>query len=635
MRMDTPSPFRLDLGRALSALNRDWITPEQFRAILHCEPGDGSRLEEWQREGVLDASQLAELYGSTVLLADKEGIERMESARIAEQRSHEPLKKGDWIAARYRILEIFKGGFGRVYLCEAKTEERYSRGNSLVALKTLLRKHLASQEALDLFYSEAAHWISLGSHPNIVLAYGVEEHQRLPFLVMECIEGARSLHQEIHEGRMNWLRGLWVALDVARGLAFAEKTLGLVHGDLKPLNLMLTPEGTVKITDFGLSVRRQTGGAGDETVMAGTPGFMAPEMYLESPGRTPSTDVYAFGVTIFESVTGRRPFPDDEPWLNRTESPTDPRKHAPDLPGAFAEFILSCLDSQPRKRPADFQTISGDLERLHQSLIGSAPPPAHEPDAPARTDALVNRSVSWLNLGRLEEAGMAAREALRISDDHWKAHCTLGIVQMKQGDLAGALASFETAHACSRSQVPPMVNAALASHESGDGERADHWLREALQRCRDKGAFAELDPVSHLLVERPTGEDPLHLLDRIVSEDPGAVITWNNRAVLLRRHGRHAEALESADRAIAINPVHAKAWSNRATALAELGRFSDAIRAAEEALGLDPRLAGAYAAKASALAQLDRLAEARRCIVNGLAILPGNPLLLRAEAMFR
>lgn len=632
--MDSPRSDRLEPARALVALRRGWISPEQFRELLRCDPADGSQLERLQREGAIPAERLAEVYGSTVLLAPKATIERLGEACIEEAASGEILRKGDWIAARYHILDILNGGFGRVYICEARTGETYLRGDSRVALKTPLRRHLTGPGALDAFHTEAAQWIALGAHPNIVLAYGVEEHLRLPFLVMEYVGGARSLHHEIQAGRMNWLRALWIAVDVARGLAYAERRLGLVHGDLKPLNLLLTPSGSVKITDFGLSLSGALAAEQEEGTLAGTPGYLAPEMYFEAPQRTARTDVYAFGVTLFEAVTGRQPFPNDQPALNRMLPPPDPRRADPGLPAPFADLILACLARDPEARPAGFQELVPALEALHLRLQGTPPPPSAEPDAPAQADALANLAGSWMNLDRLEQAEDAARQALRLEPGHWKAQCALGNVRMRRGDAPGALASFESAHRSAPEEMVPLLNAALAAREAGDERRATAWLERAVRRCRERGRYAELDAASLLLVERRPADEALDLLDRILAEDPAAAMTLNNRAILLRRQGRPGEALASAEQALAINPIYAKAWSNRATALVELGRFPEAIESAGRALELDPRLAGAYAARATALAQLGRLADARACIRNGLQILPGNPLLLRAESMF-
>lgn len=625
----TPLPG-LDLGRALVALNRGWITPERFRDLARRDPAGGSILEGLR----LEPARLAELYGSTVLLAKPETLSRLAEAAAAPPEGAEALAPGDWIAGRYRILDVLQGGFGRVLICEARTGEAYARGNTRVALKTPLRRRLTGPAALDSFHREAAQWIALGAHPNLVLAYGLEEHHRLPFLVLEYVEGACSLHEEIQAGRMNWLRALWVAVDTARGLAYAERRAGLVHGDLKPLNLLLTPEGSVKVADFGLSLSRALAEAQDGETLAGTVGYLAPEMYFEDPRRTARTDVYAFGATLFEAVTGRQPFPPDQPWLNRTQAPPDPRRADPALPVPFADLILACLARDPGDRPGGFRELVPALEALHLRLQGTAPPPSPEPDAPAQADALANLASSWTNLGRLKEAEEAARKALRLDPGHWKAHCALGEARLRLGDPGGALASFEAAHRAAPEEVIPLLNAALAAREGGDARRAADWLVRGLRRCEATGRYAELDPASLLLVEHLEPGTALALLDRILEENPAAAITWNNRAILLRRMGHPDQAAASAGRALAINPLYAKAWSNRATALVELGRLDEGLEAAGRALELDPRLAGAYAAKAAALTGLDRREDARACLRNGLRLLPGNPLLLRAQQAY-
>ncbi len=618
----------VDLGRALVALHRGWITPERFRALARREPREGEALESLP----LTPSQAAELRGSTVLLASTDALVRLSEA--SAQEDPELPGPGAWIAGRYRILEVHRGGFGRVCICEARPAEAYARGNARVALKTPLHHRLVGPEALEAFRREAAQWIALGAHPNLVLAYGVEEHQRLPFLVMECVEGACSLHQEIQAGRMNWLRALWIGVDVARGLAYAERQLDLVHGDLKPLNLLLTPEGSVKITDFGLSLSRALASEAGGTALAGTLGYLAPEMYDDHPQRTHRTDVYAFGTTLFEAVTGRLPFPEDRPWMNRVQAPPAPRDWDPDLPAPFADLILGCLARDPEARPAGFLELVPALEALHHRLQGTAPPFSPAPDAPARADGLANLASSWIHLDRLDAAEEAARQALRLDPGHWKALCALGSVCLRRGDGPGALARFAAAHREAPEEVVPLANAALAAWESGDAAASARWLEEALLRCLARDRFAELEAVSLLLVEQAEPAQALALMDRILEEDPAAVMTWNNRAILLRRLGHPDAALESTARALAVNPLYAKAWSNRATALVELDRLEEALEASGRALELDPRLAGAYAARTAALAGLERWPEARACLRDGLRILPGNPLLLRAEQAY-
>jgi tetratricopeptide (TPR) repeat protein len=112
------------------------------------------------------------------------------------------------------------------------------------------------------------------------------------------------------------------------------------------------------------------------------------------------------------------------------------------------------------------------------------------------------------------------------------------------------------------------------------------------------------------------------------------VAAWNHLAIALRRSGDLEEALECATRTIQINPRYAKGWANRANALLQLQRFDEALASAERALKFDEKTAGAWAAKAAALGARDRMEEGRDCLLKGLEILPGNPLLLRALQQF-
>jgi len=161
-----------------------------------------------------------------------------------------PFRAGDIIGGQYEVQTLHRGGFGVVYICRQLGPAQYARSGNLVALKTPLRQHLGSPELREMFIEEAAHCVALGPHPNLVLTYGVTEYNRLPFLVMEYIPEARSLQGEIIAGKTDWTTTLPAALGIARGLAFAK----LVHGDLKPVNILLGADGAAKVADFGLSV---------------------------------------------------------------------------------------------------------------------------------------------------------------------------------------------------------------------------------------------------------------------------------------------------------------------------------------------------------------------------------------------
>lgn len=567
---------------------------------------------------------LAHLFASAVLPGHEAA--RAQLQRDCELIEQAPFQPGETIGDRYRVEKILRGGFGLVYIGRYLGSEQFTRSGNLVALKTPLPRHLANPELREMFLAEAAHCVALPPHPNLVLAYGVEEHNRLPYLVLEYIPGARSLQDEIIAGTTDWRSTLRVGLGMARGLAFA----GLVHGDLKPINLLLGPDGAAKVADFGLALTPDD--TADNMLLAGTRGFFAPEMLSGRPARTVATDLYACGVVLYISATRCFPFPLEESELNVVQPAPDPREIAADIPPAFATLILRCLERDPARRPADFAALAAELTRLHRTLLGAEPVTDPAPDAPDRAAALVNAAQSWINLGRLDQAKTAAKQALQLDRENWKAHSALGLVLQAAQDLPAALASFTAAHEFAPDALEPVVSAAQAADALGRREDARRWLRLALKCCAKVGRFAALDGCTQLALELLEEKEAYDLIHRILTENPKAAITWNNRAILMRRIGAFPQALESAEQALALNPTYAKAHVQKANALLELRRFAEALESAEHALALDNKLAGAHSAKFSALAMLGRLAEARACVERGLALLPGNELLLRARA---
>ena len=609
--MAAADPASDELRDALRDLRRGTIDAATARAVIaRRKPGN-----------------LAALFGSA-LLPRREAAVLAALRRECELLERAPFQPGETIAGRYEVRSLHRGGFGLVYVCRQLGPEQYARSGNLVALKTPLPRHLASPELREMFLAEAAHCVALGPHPNLVLAYGLAEHDRLPYLVLEYIPRARSLQDEIIRGATGWRTALRAGLGVARGLAFA----GLVHGDLKPANLLLGPDGAAKVADFGLALPPDE--SPDEAVLAGTPGFLAPEMLAGRPGRTIATDVYAYGVVLYLGATRHFPFPPDAPALALTARAPDPRGIDPAIPPEVARLILLCLERDPARRPGSFGALAAELAELHRRLLGTEPSADPAPDAPTRADALVNAAQSWVNLGRFADARAAATRALRLAPDNWKAHHALGLALLAENELSSALASFNAAHEFAPAALEPVANAAQAAAGLGRTDDARRWFKLAVGLGGGEQGFAALDGCSQLAIELLPPAEALGILDRILAENPRAAMTWNNRAALMRRMKEPGQALNSAERALALNPTYAKAYVQKANALVELRRFDEALDAADRSLALDDTLAGAYAAKATALAQLGRLPEARASIREGLRRLPANPLLLRAREVF-
>lgn len=595
----------LEFLRAQEALRRKWINRDQLSQCLH-ERGTARGLVELLRQkGWIDSHQVRQLLESTI-----------HTPVDAPSENEEVLAVGDTIAGRYLVDAVKQGGFGRVYLCRTTTGES-------AALKALRREYLDSPEAREMFQAEALRWIGLGRHPNLVAAYGLEEYLRLPFIVMECVEGGRSLGDVIQSGS-DWKLALAFGLQIAVGMDYVGRESGLVHRDLKPVNVMVTSKGTAKVTDFGLSkVRGEADGFG-----GGTPPYMSPEQWTRLEAVDVRSDVYSFGVILYELATGEWPW--NETTLQGFEEahlrkpPPDPRRLRPDIPEPVAAFVLRCLEKDPSARPRDFGDAAEALRSLGaRSFVGEDAP------KPDRIHGLINQSRSLLTLQRPREAVQAAREALRLDPAHLEARVAFGNAAVADGDLESAIRVLSDAHRDHPTASAPLVNLALYTFQAGRSEESRRWADLAIRRAPTK----DLEALVPILLESGRVQDALFLCERILKEDPKAIIAWNNRSIAQRRLGDLKGALESATRTIELNPRYAKGWSNRATVLVQLERYEEAVESADRALEIDPLLAGAYAAQAAALQSLGRRSQALACLRLGLERIPRHPLLLRALQM--
>ena len=261
---------------------------------------------------------------------------------------------------RYEILgELGRGGMGIVY----KARDR--RLGRVVALKRLpdnLRDH---PTAVQLFLREARAAAAL-NHPNIVTLFDADQADGNYFITMEMLEGF-PLDQILKKrGKLSPKDALRLAVQISTGLQYAHER-GIVHRDVKTANLFFTRERVVKVMDFGLAkmmeeVRRAA------TVIGGTPYYMAPE---QAAGERVDhrADLYAFGVTLFELVTGRVPFTEgDVTYQHRHEAPPDPREFAPDLPEPLATCILRLMAKAPDDRAATTAEVTAALESLARSV---------------------------------------------------------------------------------------------------------------------------------------------------------------------------------------------------------------------------------------------------------------------------
>jgi serine/threonine protein kinase len=371
-----------------------------------------------------------------------------------------PYKKGDFIGQRYEVDGILgKGGFGVVYLVNRID----SHGTSHVyALKTFLDEFLADQEVRRRFQKETSVWVELGSHPYLVHAYFVDQISGRLYIAMEYIapneEGLNSLEGYLQRQPPDLAQSLRWAIQVCRGMEYAYSKGVRSHRDLKPANIMITQDKTAKITDFGLAgvltespAIDATGlgasGLSGQTMLGtglGTPTHMAPEQFDNAAGCDERSDIYSFGIVLYQMAAGGRlPFlvPVGADWhgmrqLHR-ESPV-PRLDSPLFP-----IIRRCLEKSPANRYQTFKEVRNNLEPLlyHQTGEVIIPPQVKE----LETWEWVNKGISLLHLGRHEEAIRCCDKALELDPRSAAAWCNKGANLDSLGRHEEAILCFDKA----------------------------------------------------------------------------------------------------------------------------------------------------------------------------------------------
>jgi serine/threonine protein kinase len=273
------------------------------------------------------------------------------------------------IADRYELEELVgTGGMSSVY----KARDRLLERN--VALKVLHPHYSDDAEYVERFRREARSVAQL-SHPHIVTVIDRGEDGGQQFIVFEFIDG-ENLKQLI--GRIGPLpvrRAVELALEIADALAFAHDH-GLVHRDVKPQNVLLTPDGDAKVTDFGIarSLDVEEGVTQTGTVL-GTSNYLSPEQASGQPV-TPATDVYSLGVVLYELLTGDVPFPGENfvavAMKHINEPPPDLIERRPDVPLRLVAAVERALEKDPSRRFQSMGEFAAELRRCLESKASDA-----------------------------------------------------------------------------------------------------------------------------------------------------------------------------------------------------------------------------------------------------------------------
>lgn len=250
---------------------------------------------------------------------------------------------------KYQIAErLGQGGMGSVY---ASFHPQLARR---VAVKVLPDAISGDARVRQRFMREAQ-TVAILSHPHIINIFDVDEDQGQPYIVMELLEGG-SLAARLQKGAIPLNEALDLILPLLDALEYAHRQ-GVIHRDLKPANVLLRPDGSPVLADFGLARAMQPGPDDDRLTATGTVigtlAYMAPEQFRGVPTDA-RTDIYAFGVMFFEMLTGKLPFDGDTAQLLRghlQDPPPAPRSLNPNIPPPIENLILRMLAKEPDARP--------------------------------------------------------------------------------------------------------------------------------------------------------------------------------------------------------------------------------------------------------------------------------------------
>ena len=270
------------------------------------------------------------------------------------------VKDGIVLGKRYAVLsKIGAGGMADVY------KAMDHKLNRFVAVKVLKKQYKEDENFVRKFRSEAQAAAGL-MHPNIVNVYDVGEDRGLNYMVMELVEGITLKEYIERKGRLSHKETISIAIQMCSGIGAAHAS-GIIHRDIKPQNIIISKDGKVKVTDFGIA--KATTSQTVSTSAMGSVHYVSPEQarggYCDE-----KSDIYSLGITLFEMLTGRVPFNGDTTVaiaIKQIQDPMpSPREFVPEVPVSVERIVLKCTQKSPDRR---YQNMGDMIRDLKRSLI--------------------------------------------------------------------------------------------------------------------------------------------------------------------------------------------------------------------------------------------------------------------------
>lgn len=272
---------------------------------------------------------------------------------------------GRRLDGRYEIRELIGvGGMAYVYKAYDTIDDR------IVAVKILREEYLANEEFTRRFKNESKA-IAILSHPNIVKVYDVSFGERLQYIVMEYIDGITLKEYIDQQKDIKWKETVHFTVQILRALQHAHDK-GIVHRDIKPQNIMLLPDGTIKVTDFGIArfARSEFRMTANAEKAIGSVHYISPEQ-ARGEMTDEKADIYSVGVMMYEMLTGRLPFEADSAVsvaiMQMQSEPAAPRSINPDIPEGLEDITLKAMQKDPAKRYQSAAEMLYDIDEFKRN----------------------------------------------------------------------------------------------------------------------------------------------------------------------------------------------------------------------------------------------------------------------------
>lgn len=482
----------------------------------------------------------------------------------------------------YQVIgELGRGGMGVVYKARDPHLQR------LVAIKTLPPEQSLGESRRQRLLQEARAASAL-NHPNIVTVYDISRDSRQDFIVMEYLEG-ESLNDLLALGKLKRSQALGIARQVGSALAVAHEA-GITHRDLKPGNIFVCQDGTIKVLDFGLAKLARAPeepGSQAETLTApltrigtvlGTPHYMSPE---QAQGREVDfrSDIFSFGVVLYELFAGCRPFQGTEPTAVLHEviysQPSAPRRLNPELSVALEAVILRAMEKEPNARQSSVRALLEQLESasrnswsaIYGARLYSAKRRLSEVVRSGRAPALavaalLSGMLSYQLLDWIPQAwsggpptDIQALSPLQVMDQAARLLYRWDL----EGNVDRAIESFEELLSGGIRSAAVMAGVSEAFFRKYQATRDESWLERSLRAAEEA---AELDP---------------HFSNAQI-----------RIAAVFKEQGRLNEAKEILESVVQTDPLNSEAWIWLGNTRSSLKLESEAMVAYQSAISSDP-----------------------------------------------